>query len=264
MLHNRLSSPPDARNTAPSAEASPMYMQVSQDIRKNMLQQYQAGDYLPSEKQLAERYQVNRHTVRRALDELVVKGLVQRHQGKGTKVLERNKIRYALQVGKFTAGLAKNHHLADSELLSAKLVDTPEAVLALMFGNGKTNDGEPQHAAPTQVAELQTKRYVDGAAITLIYHYINPTLAPDIHTLYRGGSLHAALREHYQLNLERTHAQISSSLPSPHEAYTLGIHPTLPLLRVQSINALKDNRDQVVEVSFSCSRSDQLDILVEY
>ena len=65
------------------------YQEIAALLEQDLRQHYQCGDYLPAEHQLAERYEVNRHTLRRAIDELVVRGWVQRRQGVGVLVLIR-------------------------------------------------------------------------------------------------------------------------------------------------------------------------------
>ncbi|RMM03618.1 hypothetical protein ALQ86_102781 [Pseudomonas amygdali pv. eriobotryae] len=71
-----------------SRQAEPMYLELAETLRDELVS-YRTGDYLPAEFQLAERFCVNRHTIRRAVDELVREGSVLRRQGKGTQVLER-------------------------------------------------------------------------------------------------------------------------------------------------------------------------------
>ncbi|WP_293761837.1 GntR family transcriptional regulator, partial [uncultured Aquitalea sp.] len=55
----------------------------------------QAGERLPTELQLAERFGVNRHTIRRAVSTLVERGLLRVEQGRGTFVQD-NAIDYAI------------------------------------------------------------------------------------------------------------------------------------------------------------------------
>lgn len=70
-----------------SRQSEPLYRELAERLRQELLA-YRPGDYLPGEIQLAQRFAVNRHTLRRALDELVLEGRVLRRQGKGTQVLE--------------------------------------------------------------------------------------------------------------------------------------------------------------------------------
>ena len=71
----------------PGDKQSPKYKRLLDELRRSI----QAGDYqvhdrIPSEKELGERFDVSRVTVRRALQELTAEGLLEKHQGKGTFV----------------------------------------------------------------------------------------------------------------------------------------------------------------------------------
>ena len=63
------------------------YQEIAAKLEQELRQHYRCGDYLPAEQQLAARFEVNRHTLRRAIDQLVEKGWVQRRQGVGVLVL---------------------------------------------------------------------------------------------------------------------------------------------------------------------------------
>jgi len=77
--------------------AKPFYLQ----IREQLLADYEgkAGERLPSEKELCERYGVSRPTVRKALESLVEQGLVVRKPGKGSFVQKRPKSKVKAQEG---------------------------------------------------------------------------------------------------------------------------------------------------------------------
>ena len=61
------------------------YDQITEELRGMILSgQIQAGEKLPSENVLSERYQVSRHTVRKALAILENAGYVYALHGKGT------------------------------------------------------------------------------------------------------------------------------------------------------------------------------------
>lgn len=48
-----------------------LYVQIARQLEQEVAALYSPGDYLPSEGELASRFGVNRHTLRRAIDELV-------------------------------------------------------------------------------------------------------------------------------------------------------------------------------------------------
>jgi len=70
------------RNTGES-----VYRQICRILEQEIKSAYEAGDYLPVEVELAARFSVNRHTLRRAIDELVSMGLVERQHGRGNLIL---------------------------------------------------------------------------------------------------------------------------------------------------------------------------------
>jgi DNA-binding LacI/PurR family transcriptional regulator len=76
----------EGRPTAPSG--IPKYRQVYEDLHSAIRTgSFQAGERLPSEAELGERYNTSRITVAKALKELQLQGLVSRRAGSGTHVL---------------------------------------------------------------------------------------------------------------------------------------------------------------------------------
>jgi GntR family phosphonate transport system transcriptional regulator len=69
-------------------KAAPRYARISGILADEIKRLYKPGDKLPPEQVLANRFAVNRHTLRRAVDELVKVGLVERRWGVGVFVLE--------------------------------------------------------------------------------------------------------------------------------------------------------------------------------
>jgi GntR family transcriptional regulator len=65
----------------------PRYSEVADQLMFGIVQgRYPLGTSLPSEAELCMRHDVSRHTVREAIRQLEVRGLVSRHQGRGTYV----------------------------------------------------------------------------------------------------------------------------------------------------------------------------------
>ena len=79
-------SPSEGIPTAPSG--IPKYRQVYEDLHSAIRTgSFRAGERLPSEAELGERYNTSRITVAKALKELQLQGLVSRRAGSGTHVL---------------------------------------------------------------------------------------------------------------------------------------------------------------------------------
>ncbi|WP_216894206.1 GntR family transcriptional regulator [Nocardia alni] len=91
-------------------EQRPAYLVVADDLRAAIERdEYSAQRRLPTESELANRYQLSRQTIRRAYLELVGAGLVDRIPGRGTFVAD-HQAKYARQFGSFEdlLGLAED------------------------------------------------------------------------------------------------------------------------------------------------------------
>jgi GntR family transcriptional regulator len=76
-----------ARSNAQSAVYAPLYRQIKHLIVQGLQRgEWKPGDLIPSEMELAQRFQVSQGTVRKAVDELSIENLLVRRQGKGTFV----------------------------------------------------------------------------------------------------------------------------------------------------------------------------------
>lgn len=79
--------PPDAARAERSAVFSPLYRQIKDLLVESLDRgEWKPGELIPSELDLAARFQVSQGTVRKAVDELASENLLVRRQGKGTFV----------------------------------------------------------------------------------------------------------------------------------------------------------------------------------
>lgn len=67
--------------------SKPKYLRI-QNFLKEQIQQgiYETGDYLQSENELCQQFSITRTTARKALDELLKEGFIEKQKGKGSKV----------------------------------------------------------------------------------------------------------------------------------------------------------------------------------
>lgn len=224
-----------------SRQGEPLYRELAAVLRDE-LRHLTPGDYLPGEMQLAARFSVNRHTLRRAVDELVLEGRLLRRQGKGTQVLAGPLI-YPVEAGS-----------AYSESLSA-LGLRVEAQLLERRRRAASHE-ECQHLQLTDAAELlelSTLRLLDGQPVSLIRHRFCVSRAALLAD-YRGGSLRHYLAER-GLPLTRTYSLIGARLPSRDEAGLLLMPRHAPLLSVLTLS--RDLAGRPVELALSTSRADR-------
>lgn len=68
------------------SKKSPLADQIAEKLLKMITEQYNTGDRLPVENELAQRFGVSRITIREAMIKLKALGIVETHQGNGTFV----------------------------------------------------------------------------------------------------------------------------------------------------------------------------------
>ena len=69
---------------------------------------YMIGDYLPSENELCQQFSITRTTARKALDELLKEGFIEKHPGKGSCVRERRLSLGLLRLKGFSEAVGEN------------------------------------------------------------------------------------------------------------------------------------------------------------
>ncbi|MFT5421773.1 MAG: GntR family phosphonate transport system transcriptional regulator [Candidatus Endobugula sp.] len=228
----------------------PIYKQLAYAIEGMITKDFSVGHYLPSENDLALHFGVNRHTIRRAIDDLVAAGFVLRKQGKGCLVINQY-IEYPLSAGRFTTTVDKLGHNTVTHIIKSEKIQCNRKV-ANYLGIKES----------LSVYMIQTSRWVDDQPMSLITHFLNPEYVPNIEQYFLKGSLHECIKRHYGIDLVRNSALISATMPTNEEALLLKSALTKPLLKVKSFNSMKNLTDNIVEVSVSISRSDRFQIRV--
>lgn len=204
---------------------APIYRQIHDVLVSEIQQFYRAGDLIPSENDLAQRFGVNRHTLRRAIDELVSDGLVERRHGKGVFVLEPA-INYAIgRTTRFTETLQSQGKTTASRVLRKQVVPARGGVASRL----QLPEGD-------QVIFIETLRKVEGKPFCIISHFLSLQLFPEVLHRYENGSLHEFLKAHYAIELKRTESLISAVLPEADDASLLNMPRQSPILRVKSMN----------------------------
>ena len=228
------------------------YQQIAAELELELRNGYRCGDYLPPEQQLADRFQVNRHTLRRAVDELVERGWLQRRQGIGTLVLMRPYDYPLHSQARFSQNLLEQgSHPTSERLLAVLRPCTDHVATALSRQEGDT------------VIHLRTLRRVNGVPVSVIDHYL-PDLDwwPSLQN-FHNGSLHDFIRNEIQQTLTRRTTRINARRALAKESKLLEIVPQAPLLCVRTLNTC-DGSGNVAEYSVGLTRADMIELTMEH
>ena len=228
-----------------------VYQDVAQTLEQEIRQQLNCGDYLPSESELAQRFSINRHTLRRAVDQLVDAGMLLRQRGKGTLVVEHSVQHNIGARARFSESLEAMGHSTFSQVVSRRVL--------VADGRLSRDSGIP---SGTPILQVDTLRSVDGRPVSLISHYLRREAFPGLERDYLSGSLHAHIERLYGVKLLRQQALIGTTLPNEGEAQLLQYPRHMPVLVVKS-NNVRAGTDEVLEYSVARSRADCFEFKVE-
>ena len=149
---------------------TPIYLQLREIIRTKIEDgEYFPGMAIPSENELAEQYDINRLTVRSAVDALVHEGLLRRVQGKGVYVLGPKIERDLDRLNGFTQTILEKSAQPSTRVLT-KVLRKAGRKYGLVFGIDPEDD----------IYYIKRLCYAGGEALSLeeifIPRYIVPKL----------------------------------------------------------------------------------------
>jgi DNA-binding GntR family transcriptional regulator len=210
----------------------PLYFQVSQAFEKAILDgELKPGDRFENELALAGRLNLSRPTTRRAIQELVDKGLLVRKRGVGTQVVQ-TPVHRPVELTSLFDDLAR----AGQE----------PATTVLDYSVGRVTEEIAHHLNLSVDAEVVTMRRLrtsGGQPLALMTNYLPQSLAPDREQLERTGLYQSLRAKGVHIRLARQ--RIGAKAADRDEARLLDEKPKAPLL-VMSRTAFDDS-GRVVE-----------------
>jgi len=192
---------------------TPIYIQIAQKITQGIQDgEFAYGGQLPSERELAERYNTTRVTARQAVDELVKRSMAYRVQGKGT-FLARPKIREASGFLSFSEELRQRGFKPSSRTLLQE-VNPASKSIAEKF---QVDEG-------ADVLQLNRVRLADEQPVAVEYSYINLRLFPGIQQeTFESQSLFDVMRHRFGVYPTCAEAEIEARLADNQEAEWLAM-----------------------------------------
>jgi GntR family transcriptional regulator, phosphonate transport system regulatory protein len=191
-----------------------------------------AGDRLPGEVDIAERFGVHRHTVRRALAELTERGLVRAERGSGTYV-EAGRLPYP--IGRRTRF---------SEIVGAAGRSAQGRLIAHASEAADRNIARRlKIATGTLVIRLDTLRSADGVPLSVGTTWLPAERVPDAARSYRAtGSITRTLAQVGITDYRRQSTRISAAIADAADAARLRLAPGRPLIVVEGVDVTPDGK----------------------
>ena len=225
------------------------YSQVgSSIIEKIESGEYATGQAIPSERELIEKYDVSRITVRKAIDELVAKGFLTKVQGKGTFVKSGKHRQNLFCLTSCKQDIESQGMVATTKILSAKKEEAEQDIrIALGL---EEND---------EVFRLERVYYADGISVNYTITHLPIKLFPGIDQInFSKRSLYELLESKYKVRLIEATRTVEAVLPNTYVAQQLDMPTHMPVLLFKATTKGEINGTVYPIENFTCYyRSDR-------
>ncbi|MGE0131104.1 MAG: GntR family transcriptional regulator [Blastocatellales bacterium] len=230
----------------------PLYHQ----LKTILLEKIRAGemkpnDRLPAEDELAAQYGVSKATVRQALNELAVAGVLRREQGRGTFIAEPKLTQGPRALTSFSDDMRKRGLSPTSKSLKQDVVKAEADVAEKL-----------QIAEGSRVVRIKRLRLADDQPMSIQTAYLPLELAPELaEENFVEASLYEVLERKYGLRPVRAQETHFAVLPEPGEARLLKVETNSPALAAERVAYLASGRP--LELVYSITRGDRYKIVLE-
>lgn len=208
-----------------------VWRQIADDLQAEIAEgQSEAGQKLPTEKELADRYAVNRHTVRRAIAALANDGYVTAERGRGTFVAKRMITYPITEQTRFSAIVSSQDLQPGGRMISSEVVQA-EGDIAEKLGVKED----------TPLLRLEMLRVAEARPVTYSVSWFPQHRVPDLITDYAElGSVTKALTRAGFADYRRKTSWISTSAATDADTRLLQLEKNVPVLVVESLNVSAD------------------------
>lgn len=230
-----------------------LWRQIADELKSDILSGALGAEEgrLPTEKELAARFGVNRHTVRRAIAELTAEGILRADQGRGTFVSERLITYPIFSRTRFSEIIAAHAREPHGRLL-ASAEEPASAAQARLLGV----------AEGATLIRIDTLSDADNLPLMRGSNWFAKAVCPNLAADYREtGSITRSLARAGISDYQRKETRILADLARTDDAQLLNIAVGQPLLVTEALNVEPSGRP----CHFSVARivADRVQLIVE-
>jgi GntR family transcriptional regulator len=230
----------------------PYYQQIKasfiEDINSGKLKH---GDKIPSERELAEKFNISRMTARHAISALEREGFVERRDRVGTFITNRMIRWNFITVNSFTKGMVDKGLTPTTKTIYMKREQANEFLATTL----EVNVGE-------EIFSLKRLRLVDGIPIAIELSQIPYKYCSGIEEHLKDNvSLYNVLEEYYDIKLVKQKQQMRISLSDSYESELLRIKSESPCLLIKGTT--HDAVGRPIEFTKGLARGDLIEFYSE-
>lgn len=218
-----------------------------EDILEALVSRLAPGERLPSERQLAERYEVARMTVRGAIDNLIARGLIYRSHGQGTFVAQP-RFEQSEALTSFSEDMLRRGLRPGAKVLRRDVIDADDGLAEKL-----------ELAVGAPVVRFERLRTADEEPMALERAHLPLERFPGLDELdLSDTSLYEALRRRWDVAVHNAEQRVHPVLLRDRDAARLGVEAGQPGLAFRRVT--RDAAGRVIEYVVSLYRGDRYEV----
>jgi GntR family transcriptional regulator len=230
----------------------PLYHQVEEVLREDIANKmYLPGQTIPTETELQDLFEVSRETIRKAVTNLVLAGLLEKRKGLGTFVAQPKIVHRLGRLYGSTDEILARGTIPGTTFIEKKEITPSDTIRREM--DLKKGDN---------VIKIKRLRFVDEEPVAILSSYLPSDLVPDlVQVQFRNNSLYMTLEEVYGFKLDEADEVIEAGSIGKKDAKWLEIREKTPILVVKRLTYLDNGR--IIEKLTALYRSDKFKYMVK-
>lgn len=222
----------------------PLYYQLMNIVIKDIEDNMKEGGKLPTERNLCEKYDLSRSTVRQALLELEIEGYIYKVHGKGTFVLQKKMKQDLLKFYSFTEEMKKNSQNPSSKVLNFEILGCNEKIserIGLKIGD--------------MVYKFTRLRLADDIPMIMETSYIPYNRFPGITKVdLEKEAMYDIFTKKFNAKFTMADEYFEPIITNDNEARYLKISKKIPSLKIERYTY---EQDKIIEYTISIVRGDK-------
>lgn len=227
----------------------PLYCQLMDILINEIQTNMREEDQLPSEREICEKFNVSRATVRQAMQEMEQEGYIYRSHGKGTFVAPQKVNQELLKFYSFTEEMKKMGKNPSSIVLSFELIDCDKKISKnLAIEENK------------KVYKIVRLRLADNKPMMLETTYLPYDRFPDIkRDELEKTAMYDVFTQRFAVKITSAKEKFQPVTTNAEEAKYLQISKGIPSLKIQRFTY---ENDHIIEYTVSIARGDKFEYCI--
>lgn len=227
----------------------PLYCQLMDILIHDIQTTMKEEDQLPSEREICERYNVSRATVRQAMQEMEQEGYIYRSHGKGTFVAPQRVNQELLRFYSFTEEMKKIGKSPSSKVLDFEVVACEKKISKKL-----------EISENAKVYKILRLRLADNKPMMIETTYLPYERFPDMkREELEGMAMYDIFAQKYAVKITSAKEKFQPVVTNGEEAKYLKVGKEIPSLKIERYTY---ENDQIIEYTRSIARGDKFEYCI--